>query len=49
MLRGWITFIEAAGLFGLVLGISGDSNLLVPSAILVGTALIAAAIVETRK
>jgi hypothetical protein len=49
MLRGWITVIEAIGLIGLILGIAGDSILLVPSAILVGTALIATAIVETRK
>jgi uncharacterized membrane protein YoaK (UPF0700 family) len=46
MLRGWITFVEAAGLIGLVFG---SPTMLVPSAILVGTALIAAAIVETRK
>ena len=49
MLKGWITFIEAVGLLGLVLGLTGDSKLLVPSAILIGTALIAGAIVETRK
>jgi F0F1-type ATP synthase membrane subunit c/vacuolar-type H+-ATPase subunit K len=46
MLRGWITFIEAAGLIGLVFG---GPTMHVPCAILVGTALIAAAIVETRK
>ena len=46
MLRGWITFIEAVGLVCLVFG---TSEMRVPGAILVGTGLIAAAIVETRK
>jgi hypothetical protein len=46
MLRGWITFIQAAG-WGLL--IIGGSEGRVPGAILIGTSLIAAAIVETRK
>jgi hypothetical protein len=41
--------IEAVGLLGLIIGIAGDAKMLVPSAILVGAALIAAAIVETRE
>ena len=46
MLRGWITFIQAAG-WGLLILVGSDGR--IPGAILIGTSLIATAIVETRK